>query len=111
MNCVGYLGRGESVWLAFFLCDVLTRFSDLALVWGDTPFSEICASEVTGLKRRIEESAWDGRWYLRAYFDGEDPLGSEKNPECKIDSISQSWSVLSMAGDHDRYQGRHGFFK
>jgi cyclic beta-1,2-glucan synthetase len=99
MNLVGNAGKGESVWLAFFLCDVLTQFSELARLRGDTVFRDRCFEEVVRLKRNIEESGWDGEWYRRAYFDDGSPLGSETNPECKIDSIPQSWSVLSGAGN------------
>jgi len=95
MNLVGEHGKGESVWLAFFLCDVLTQFAPLA----DSAFSERCHSEITRLRESIERHGWDGEWYRRAYFDDGSPLGSASNPECRIDSIPQSWSVLSGAGD------------
>jgi cellobiose phosphorylase len=102
MNLVGEHGKGESVWLAFFLYDVLTQFSDIARKRGDNPFADRCLSEAGGLRRRIEESAWDGDWYLRAYFDDGSPLGSAANPECQIDSLPQSWSILSGAGERSR---------
>lgn len=102
MNLVGELGKGESVWLAFFLYDVLTRFSDIAQQRGDSVFSQKCIEEAKKLKVNIQEHAWDGNWYIRAFFDNGDPLGSSKNPECQIDSIPQSWSVLSGAGDIDK---------
>jgi cyclic beta-1,2-glucan synthetase len=99
MNMVGREGKGESVWLAFFMCEVLGRFSRVARVRNDQDFSKLCESEAERLRRSIEEHGWDGRWYRRAYFDDGTPLGSAGNPECRIDSIAQSWSVLSGAGD------------
>ena len=99
MNLVGLHGKGESVWLGFFLYDVLTRFAELAQRRGDVTFAEQCQTEAAQLRQRIEQSAWDGAWYRRAYFDDGTPLGSAANTECQIDSISQSWSVLSGAGD------------
>ena len=102
MNRVGYQGMGESVWLAFFQYDVLVRFSEIALMRGDRDFADICQKEAARLRQSIRENGWDGHWYLRAYFDSGEPLGSRANEECQIDSISQSWSVLSGAGDPDR---------
>ncbi|MHB8066739.1 MAG: GH36-type glycosyl hydrolase domain-containing protein [Desulfobaccales bacterium] len=102
MNLVGEHGKGESVWLGFFLYEVLTRFIEVARTHGDVSFAERCADEAAGLRRNIEEHGWDGEWYRRAYFDDGSPLGSALNPECRIDSISQSWSVLSGAGDTAR---------
>jgi cellobiose phosphorylase len=99
MNLVGKEGKGESVWLAFFMCDVLTRFSEIARLHRDMIFSKQCESEVDRLRRSIEAHGWDGGWYLRAFFDDGTPLGSAESPECQIDSIAQSWSVLSGAGD------------
>jgi cellobiose phosphorylase len=101
MNMIGHKGTGESVWLAFFMCDVLIRFSVIAQLRGDLDFSNKCEGEVDKLRRNIEQHAWDGEWYLRAYFDDGTPLGSSKSPECRIDSIAQSWSVLSGAGDRE----------
>jgi cellobiose phosphorylase len=102
MNLVGAEGRGESVWLGFFLYAVLTPFARLARSHGDPAFADRCVSEAAALRARLEESGWDGAWYRRAYFDDGSPLGSSSNPECQIDSISQSWSVLSGAGDPAR---------
>lgn len=104
MNMVGREGRGESVWLAFFMYEVLRRFSRIARLRGDTDFGERCDSEAARLGRDIELNGWDGQWYRRAYFDDGTPLGSSGNPECRIDSISQSWSVLSGAGNPARSQ-------
>ena len=102
MNRVGYQGLGESVWLAFFLYHVLVKFSEIALMNTDRNFADICKNEAARLRQSIRENGWDGRWYLRAYFDSGEPLGSAANAECQIDSISQSWSVLSGAGDPER---------
>jgi len=102
MNLVGLEGKGESVWLAFFMCEVLTRFSGIALLRGDTEFSRQCESQADILRRNTEEHGWDGEWYLRAWFDDGRPLGSAKNQECRIDAIAQSWSVLSGAGKTER---------
>jgi cellobiose phosphorylase len=102
MNRVGPDGKGESVWLGFFLYEVLERFTLLARRRGDLAFAERCQAEATKVRRNIEESGWDGQWYRRAYFDDGSPLGSASSPECQIDSIAQSWSVLSGAGDPAR---------
>jgi cyclic beta-1,2-glucan synthetase len=102
MNMVGKDGKGESVWLAFFLNEVLTRFSEIAHLHGDRPFAEQCRQRSADLRRNIEQHGWDGQWYLRAYFDDGSLLGSADNAECRIDSIVQSWSVLSGAGDPGR---------
>ncbi len=102
MNMVGKNGKGESVWLGFFLCEVLKQFAKLARLYGDAAFAEQCDGERSLLTENIEQSAWDGGWYRRAYFDDGTPLGSTSNDECQIDSISQSWSVLSGAGNPQR---------
>jgi cellobiose phosphorylase len=102
MNLVGEHGKGESVWLGFFLYEVLTQFTEVARRQGDVSFAERCAREAAGLRRSIEEHGWDGEWYRRAYFDDGTPLGSARNDECRIDSIAQSWSVLSGAGEARR---------
>ena len=99
MNLLGEQGKGESVWLGFFLYEALMRFTELARMHGDLPFAERCVGEAENLRRNIEMHAWDGEWYLRAYFDDGSSLGSSANSECQIDSIAQSWSVLSAAGD------------
>ncbi len=102
MNWVGYEGKGESVWLAFFLCTILKSMAGLAARYGDHVFSGLCGEEAVKLIRNIEAHAWDGEWYRRAYFDSGDPLGSASNLECRIDSIPQSWSVLSGAAQSER---------
>jgi cellobiose phosphorylase len=90
------------VWLAFFLYDILVRFAPLARAQDDAPFAERCETEAVRLRRNIEAHGWDGKWYRRAYFDDGTPLGSSANAECQIDSIAQSWSVLSGAGEPGR---------
>ncbi|MBA4142121.1 MAG: cyclic beta 1-2 glucan synthetase [Nitrosospira sp.] len=102
MNLVGFHGRGESIWMGFFLYDVLIQFSGLAERYGDAAFAGRCRKEAGRLRKNIEKHGWDGKWYLRAYFDDGTPLGSASNPECRIDSIPQSWSVLSGAGSGER---------
>jgi len=102
MNRVGEHGKGESVWLGFFLCDVLRQFAPLARLHGDEAFATRCEAEAATLRANIEQHGWDGAWYRRAYFDDGTPLGSATNDECQIDSIAQSWSVLSGAGDAQR---------
>lgn len=102
MNKVGIEGKGESVWLAFFLYDVLNRFPTIAKKYGDQAFEQRCLVEKAKLQQNIEQHGWDGKWYRRAYFDDGSILGSSTNTECKIDSIAQSWSVLSECADHER---------
>ena len=99
MNLVGRHGKGESIWLAFFLCHVLGEFAQVARLHDDPSFEDRCKTEAMQLRQRIEENAWDGEWYRRAYFDDGSPLGSIGNAECQIDSVAQSWAVLSGAGD------------
>jgi cellobiose phosphorylase len=102
MNLVGARGEGESVWLGFFLVQVLVQFAALARGQEDALFAGRCDAEAARLRRNLEEHGWDGAWYRRAYFDDGTPLGSAANAECQIDSISQSWAVLSAAGDPAR---------
>jgi cellobiose phosphorylase len=102
MNLVGIEGRGESVWLAFFLCPVLTRYAGLARLRGDVAFAAHCDAAAATLAGNVELHAWDGGWYRRAYFDDGSPLGAVDNAECQIDSVAQSWSVLSGVADPGR---------
>ena len=102
MNLVGEEGKGESVWLAFFLCEILRRFSEVARTRGDLTFAERCDAEAAQLRENIELHAWDGEWYRRAYFDNGEPLGAASNSECQIDSLPQSWSVLSGVNNPER---------
>ena len=102
MSLIGINGKGESVWLGFFLYEVLRQFASVASAHNDPAFAELCLMEGIQLRRNIEQHGWDGAWYRRAYFDDGTPLGSVDNAECRIDSVSQSWAVLSGAGDAKR---------
>jgi cyclic beta-1,2-glucan synthetase len=100
MNRVGMDGRGESVWLGWFLHDTLIRFALLVTLMKDDPAQYL---QLAGqLSEALEANAWDGEWYLRAFYDDGSRLGSSKNNECQIDSIAQSWSVLSGAANPAR---------
>lgn len=105
MDKVGEEGKGESVWLAFFLYEVLQRFAEVALRHGDEAFAGECREQAQRLAANVEQHAWDGEWYRRAYFDDGTPLGSRENEECQIDSISQSWGILSGAANRERVEG------
>ncbi|HEX4233401.1 MAG TPA: hypothetical protein VH041_03780 [Caldimonas sp.] len=102
MNLIGIGGRGESVWLAFFLIVVLERFAALALRRGDADVAASCNADAAALRHAVEASAWDGDWYLRAWFDDGTPVGAAANRECRIDAIAQSWAVLSGAASAGR---------
>jgi cyclic beta-1,2-glucan synthetase len=102
MNRVGHEGRGESVWLGWFLHTVLAAFAPLAEARGERPRAERWRAHMKALRRALERHGWDGDWYRRAFFDDGTPLGSAVNAECRIDSIAQSWSVLSGAADPAR---------
>ena len=102
MNLVGAAGKGESVWLGFFLCAVLAQFKPVALQRGDAAFAARCSSESARLRAAIEQHAWDGAWYRRAWFDDGSPLGTSGNAECRIDSVAQSWAVLSGVANAQR---------
>jgi len=81
---------------------VLTKFAELARTYSDVAFADRCLANAQQLQESIEQHAWDGEWYRRAYFDNGEPLGSQSNMECQIDSLPQSWSVISGAGDPER---------
>jgi cellobiose phosphorylase len=102
MDRVGSKGKGESVWLAWFLYGNLRSFAELARKRDDVPFALSCDENAERLRRNIEAHSWDGAWYRRAYFDDGTPLGSAAGEECRIDAISQSWAVLSGGGDPAR---------
>jgi cellobiose phosphorylase len=101
-NLVGAGHRGESVWLGFFLIAVLKEFSAVALERNDTVVSSRCREQAAQLERNIEEHAWDGEWYQRAWFDDGTPLGSRASQECQIDSLPQSWAVLAGTRNSER---------
>ena len=102
MNHVGRAGKGESVWLGWFLHTTLWEFARLAEARGDADRAKRWRERVDGLKVALESDGWDGDWYRRAFFDDGTPLGSSSNTECRIDSIVQSWGVISGAADHER---------
>ena len=101
MNLVGIGGSGESVWLAWFLADLLPPFADVAEARGDRDLATSYRQHAVRLTEAAE-NAWDGDWYRRAYFDDGTPLGSSMNEECKIDSLAQSWAVIAGTADADR---------
>jgi cyclic beta-1,2-glucan synthetase len=101
MNRVGHEGRGESVWLGWFLVVVLNEFASICDRRGRNDLAERYRNEARWLNGMVELS-WDGGWYRRAYFDDGTPLGSVQNDECKLDSITQSWAVLSAAAEPRR---------
>jgi cyclic beta-1,2-glucan synthetase len=102
MNRVGVEGRGESVWLAWFLITTLRAFARQAEARGDSAVAAELRQKADGYAVAVEAHGWDGAWYRRAYFDDGTPLGSKESDECRIDSIAQSWSVISGAGDPAR---------
>jgi cyclic beta-1,2-glucan synthetase len=102
MNRVGVEGRGESVWLAWFLISTLRGFARHAEARGDALVAAELRQKAAAYVAAVEEHAWDGAWYRRAFFDDGTPLGSAVNDECRIDSIAQSWSVISGAGNPER---------
>ncbi|MGB8541663.1 MAG: glucoamylase family protein [Candidatus Acidiferrales bacterium] len=102
MNRVGYLGKGESIWLGWFLHTVLWEFAKVADARGERERAEKWRVHVSLLKAALEREGWDGDWYRRAYFDDGTPLGSAQNEECRIDSIAQSWGIISGAAEPGR---------
>jgi cellobiose phosphorylase len=102
MNLVGVGGQGESVWLAWFLMDVLQGFAELIGDQGQPEQANQYLAEAQRLSSTIEEHAWDGAWYRRAYFDDGTPIGSKQNQEDRIDSIAQSWGVISGTAGQER---------
>ena len=102
MNRVGRGGRGESVWLGFFLFYILGRFLPLCEARGDTARSRRYRRYRAELERALNEAGWDGRWYRRAFYDDGTPLGSAHSDECRIDAIAQAWAVISGAAPPQR---------
>jgi cyclic beta-1,2-glucan synthetase len=102
MNRVGHEGRGESVWMGWFLLANLNEFAGVADSCGERERASRWRNRAASLKASLEREAWDGAWYKRAFFDDGVPLGSAESGECQIDSIAQSWAVLSGAGRKDR---------
>ncbi|GMK41557.1 hypothetical protein PCCS19_46140 [Paenibacillus sp. CCS19] len=104
MNSVGDLGKGESVWLGWFLCEVLRKFADVCELKGDMERATAYLERREAIGTAINASAWDGEWYRRARADEGHWLGSTRNEECRIDAIAQSWSVISGAAPRERAQ-------
>lgn len=102
MNTVGNRGLGESVWMGWFLITVLEKFAPVCMEMGEEDRAKKYSEIRSDLLDAVETSGWDGNWYRRAYFDNGQPLGSVHNSDCKIDSIAQSWAVISGAGDKQR---------
>ena len=102
MNRVGWLGKGESVWLTWFIVACLTEMIPNAEKRGDTARASSWSAAGSTLKAAVERHGWDGEWYRRGYFDDGTPLGTKAAEECRIDAIAQSWSVISKAGDKKR---------
>jgi cyclic beta-1,2-glucan synthetase len=102
MNRVGREGKGESVWLGWFLHTTLWEFAKIANLRGEHTRAETWRLHVVALKASLEREAWDGEWYRRAFYDDGSPLGSAANTECRIDSIAQSWGVITGAAEPGR---------
>jgi len=102
MNRVGEKGRGESVWLGWFLHAALTAFAPLAKARGEEARAAKWLAHAAALRASLEQEGWDGEWYRRGFYDDGTPLGSATSEECRIDSIAQSWSVISGAAAPDR---------
>ena len=102
MNLVGEEGQGESVWLGWFLNVALKAFASIAKARGEIDYAARWQKHAAGLESALEREAWDGDWYRRAWFDDGAPLGSTANDECRIDSIAQSWAVISGVAAPDR---------
>lgn len=102
MSTVGNKGKGESVWLGWFLHSTLIKFSNICKEMKDFDRQKRYINFAKQIVDAIEENAWDGEWYRRAYFDDGTPLGSIKNPECMIDSLAQSWAIISGVGKDER---------
>ena len=101
-STVGNKGKGESIWLGFFLYNILDRFTKICENKGNLDRVEKYEEIKINLKKALNTNGWDGRWYKRAYMDDGNILGSMHNDECRIDSIAQSWSIISNAGDNDK---------
>lgn len=102
MSTVGNLGKGESVWLGWFLFKILKSFAPICTLMDDRERGERYLKTADHIARSIEDHAWDGGWYIRAFFDDGRPLGSAQNEECMIDSLAQSWSIISQGGNPER---------
>ena len=104
MSTVGNKGKGESVWVGWFLYKILDGFKEICNYKKDNEKEDEYNTFQEFIRENLEKNAWDGGWYRRAYFDNGKPLGSRENDECKIDSLSQSWSIISNAAKLARAQ-------
>ena len=102
MNRVGIEGKGESIWLGWFLHATISAFAPIACARGEQARATSWQRHAADLRASLELEGWDGQWYRRGYFDDGTPLGSAASAECQIDSIAQSWSVISAAADPAR---------
>lgn len=101
-STVGNKGKGESVWLGFFLYYILNKFIPICREKGEEELAQKYEKIKMNLKKALNSNGWDGRWFRRAFMDDGNVLGSMENDECRIDSIAQSWSIISGAGDNDK---------
>ncbi len=104
MNLVGVNGKGESIWLGWFLASTLVNFARICELMDDNARAEEYRTRAKKICGAIESAGWDGDWYRRAYYDDGFPLGSKANNDCQIDSIAQSWAILSKGGDPVRVE-------
>ena len=104
LHLVGVGGKGESVWVAFFILDLVPKMVEIIRMrpQPDEEFAVFLENEATQLRQALQENAWDGDWFLRAYFDNGDPMGSRNNSECQIDLITQAWSILTDVADDEQ---------
>ena len=102
MNRVGELGKGESIWLGWFLLTALSSFAELAIARGEPLRGSVWQAHAASLREALERNGWDGEWYRRGYFDDGTPLGSSTSAECRIDSIAQSWAVIAKVAEPSR---------
>jgi cyclic beta-1,2-glucan synthetase len=104
MNEIGRHGKGESVWLAWFQNEVIRRFAPILDVQGEQDAAQTLRARAHSLAIAAEHEAWDGNWYRRAFYDDGTPVGSSQNDECQIDSLCQSWAIISGAAQPERAQ-------
>lgn len=102
MNNVGIEGKGESVWLTWFMCSILKSYIPICKKRRDAEAAELFKEKLSELSRAANENAWDGKWYLRAFFDNGEKIGSAKNKECRIDLIAQAWAAISDEGEKEK---------
>ncbi len=101
-NLIGHKDKGESIWLGFFLYDILTRWEKVLEYKKENEIKEKFIKIKNNLRKSLNKNGWDGSWYKRAITDDGLVIGCNQNVECKIDSITQSWSIISNAGDNDK---------